>query len=248
MAGVAGLGRRLDDLVARVFDRPIPDAEGLPRSVAPLPDWLENVGLRLAWPIVLVNLAGTAFGFWYYRFQFEITDPVMWAFVPDSPMATLFIALSLAAWRLDVDADWLHMLAFFGCIKLGFWTPFVQLVLQSPEGIELWLYWFLILSHLAMAVEAFLIHRYAAFTVPAVAVATGWYLANDVVDYFWPVVGDFHHTLLRAERVAGGIDHGIPAHEYAAAAAVVLTVLAVFFALATRVAKLERATDASAAD
>jgi uncharacterized membrane protein YpjA len=89
-----------------------------------------------------------------------------------------------------------------------------------------------------MAVEAFLIHRYATFTVPAVAVATGWYLTNDVLDYFWPVLGDFHHTLLRAERLGGVYDHGLPAHDYAAAAAVVLTVLAVFLALATRVAKL----------
>ena len=237
MAGVAGLGRRLDGLVARVFDRPIPDAEGLPRYVAPLPEWLENVGLRLAWLVVAVNLAGTAFGFWYYRLQFAATPTVMWPFVPDSPMATLFIGLSLAAWRLDLDAEWLHALAFFGCIKLGFWTPYVQLGLQSAAGIADWLYYFLILSHLAMAVEAFLIHRYARFSVPAVAVATAWFLANDVVDYFWPVVGDFHHTVLRAEYVGGVIDHGLPAHGYAAAAAVVLTVLAVFLTLATRIEK-----------
>ena len=241
MAGIPGLGRKLDALVARLFTAPIPDPDGLPRSVAPLPTWLENIGLRLAWPIVLINLAGTAFGFWYYLPQFARTPVVMWPFVPDSPMATLFIGLSLAAWRLDLDAPWLHMLAFFGCIKLGFWTPYVQLVLQSPEGIALWLYVFLIGSHLAMAVEAFLIHRYASFAVPAVAVATGWYLLNDVVDYFWPVVGDGHHTLLRAERVGSVVDHGLPAHDYAAAAAVVLTVLAVFLALSTRIAKLRRA-------
>jgi len=240
MAGVAGLGRKLDALVARVFDAPLPASEDLPRYVAPLPEWLENVGLRLAWPIVLINLAGTAFGFWYYRFQFAITEPVMWPFVPDSPMATLFIALSLAAWRLDLNADWIHMVAFFGCLKLGFWTPFVQLVLQSSAGIADWLYYFLIVSHLAMVVEGFLIHRYANFSVGAVAVATGWFLVNDVVDYFWPVVGDFHHTLLRAENVVGGYDHTLAAHDLAAAAAVTLTVVAVFLALATRVAKVSR--------
>ena len=240
MAAIRRAGDRLDDLVARVFDAPLPAPEGLPRYVAPLPTWLENLGLRLAWPIVLINLAGTAFGFWYYRFQLAATDPVMWIFVPDSPMATLFIALSLAAWRLDLDADWLHALAFFGCIKLGLWTPYVQIGLQSPAGIALWLYWFLVLSHLAMAVEAFLIHRYAEFSVGAVAVATVWYTGNDVLDYFWPVVGDFHHTLLRAELVDGAFDHALPAHDLAAAAAVVLTVASVFLALATRVAKVER--------
>jgi uncharacterized membrane protein YpjA len=242
MAAVAKLGRRIDDLVATVFDRPIPEAEALPRYVAPLPTWLENVGLRLAWPVVLVNLLGTAFGFWYYRFQFETTPLEMWAFVPDSPLATLFIAGSLAAWRLDLDADWLHLLAFFGCIKLGLWTPFVQLFLQGPAGIPDWLYYFLIGSHLAMALEAMLIHRYAKFSVGAVAVATGWYLANDVVDYFWPVVGDFHHTALRAERVGVVVDHTLAAHDFAAAFAVTLTVIAVFLALVTRIEKL-RAVD-----
>ncbi len=238
MAAISGFGRRVDDLVARYFDGDLPPSESLPRYVAPLPTWLENVGLRLAWPIVLVNLAGTAFGFWYYTPQLSDTPLGMWPFVPDSPMATLFIALSLAAWRLDFEADWLHVLAFFGCIKLGLWTPYVQLGLQSPAGIGLLMYWFLILSHLAMAVEAFLIHRYAAFTVPAVAVATVWYAANDVLDYLYPVVGEFHHTVLRAEFVDGAVDHTLVAHDLAAACAVVLTVTCVFLALSTRVEKL----------
>ncbi|MHB9285436.1 DUF1405 domain-containing protein [Halobacteriales archaeon Cl-PHB] len=243
MAAISGVGRRVDEVVARYFDADLPSSEGLPGYVAPLPEWLENVGLRLAWLIVLVNLVGTAFGFWYYRLQLEATPLAMWVFVPDSPMATLFIALSLAAWRLDVDADWLHVLAFFGCIKLGLWTPYVQLGLQSPAGIGLLMYWFLVLSHLAMAVEAFLIHRYAAFSVPAVAVATVWYTANDVLDYLYPVVGDFHHTVLRAEYVDGTFDHTLVAHDLAAACAVVLTVICIFLALATRVEKLRLGTD-----
>jgi len=245
-----GVGSRVESAVARYFDGPVPDPEGLPGYVAPLPRWLENVGLRLAWPIVAVNLLGTAFGFWYYGGRpLEAGPPLVegqlgaaplsaWPLIPDSPAATLFIGLSLAAWRLGREAEWLHALAFFGCIKLGFWTPYVQLVLNGPGGIAAWLYWFLILSHLAMVLEAFLIHRYASFTVPAVAVATAWYGLNDVVDYFWPVLDGPHHTVLRAEVVDGAIDHSLAAHDLAAACAVVLTVTAVFFALATRVEKL----------
>jgi uncharacterized membrane protein YpjA len=245
-----GVGSRVESAVARYFDGPVPDPGGLPRYVAPLPRWLENVGLRLAWPIVAVNLLGTVFGFWYYGGRpLEAGPPLVegqlgaaplsaWPLIPDSPAATLFVGLSLAAWRLDREAEWLHALAFFGCIKLGFWTPYVQLVLNGPGGIAAWLYWFLILSHLAMVLEAFLIHRYASFPVPAVAVATAWYGLNDVVDYFWPVLDGPHHTVLRAEVVDGAIDHSLAAHDLAAACAVVLTVTAVFFALATRVEKL----------
>jgi uncharacterized membrane protein YpjA len=237
-----GVGGRIEAVVGRYFDGPLPPAEGLPRYVAPLPRWLENVGLRLAIPIALVNLAGTAFGFWYYRFQLTATPPLAWPLVPDSPVATLFIALSLLAWKFDYDAGWLHMLAFFGCIKLGLWTPYVQLFLNGVGDLSLWMYWFLILSHLAMAVEAFLIHRYASFSVGAVAVAAVWYGFNDLVDYFWPLVGDYHHTILRAEfdAATGTVNHALLAHDYAAAAAVVLTLSATFLALATRVEKLQR--------
>ena len=249
----AGVGQRIDGFVARYFDRSVPDSRGLPRYVAPLPEWLENVGLRLAWPIALVNLVGTLFGFWYYAGQpLDLAPPLVegqlgaaplaaYPLIPDSPVATMFIGLSLIAWRLDLDAGPLHMLAFFGCIKLGLWTPYVQLVLNGSAGIAAWLYWFLIFSHAAMAVEAFLIHRYASFSVGSVAVALAWYGFNDVVDYFWPVLEGPHHTWLRAEPIlsAGTFDHSVLAHDLAAAWAVVLTFLAVFLALATRVAILQ---------
>ena len=246
-----GVGKRLDGFLARYFDHPIPDSRGLPRWVAPLPEWLENVGLRLAWPVAIVNLLGTLFGFWYYagqpldlappllRGQLGAAPAVAYPLIPDSPVATMFIGLSLIAWRLDIDAEPLHMLAFFGCIKLGLWTPYVQLVLNGSAGIVPWLYWFLILSHAAMAVEAFLIHRYATFSVGSVAVALAWYGFNDVVDYFWPVLEGPHHTWLRAEPFSSsGFDHSVLAHDLAAGWAVVLTFVAVFLALATRVAIL----------
>ena len=218
---------------------PTATTDRLPNYLAPLPRQLENLALRCAWLIVIINLAGTAFGFWYYRFQLAQTPLVMWPFVPDSPAATLLVALSLAAWKLDLDIEWLHMLAFFGNIKLGLWTPFVQLFLNGPGGIEPWLYWFLIVSHLAMSLQSFLIYRYAEFSVGAVAVATVWYGFNDIVDYFVPLVGEFHHTFLRAELVDGTLNHALRAHDLAAAAAVTLTLVATFLALATRVKKIE---------
>ena len=77
----------------------------LPSYLAPLPRRVEDLALRYAWVIVAINLAGTLFGFWYYRFQLAQTPIVMWPFVPDSPTATLFIALSLASWKLDYDVE-----------------------------------------------------------------------------------------------------------------------------------------------
>ncbi|USZ67435.1 DUF1405 domain-containing protein [Halorussus salilacus] len=218
----------------------LPDPEDLPRYVAPLPRWLEDFGLRYAWAIVAINLLGTAFGFYYYLPQFEFEPVVMWPFVPDSPVATLFIAASLACWKLGRQRAWLDALAFFGCIKLGLWTPYVLLAFGSDFSYLHWaMYNFLFWSHLGMVAEAFVIHRYSDFPVRAVAVAVGWYGLNDLVDYFVPVVGDPHHTTIPAEWTAAGYDHALGAHDVAAAGAVVLTLAATFLALSTRVKKLE---------
>jgi uncharacterized membrane protein YpjA len=220
----------------------LPASDPLPRWLAPLPRPVENLGLSLAWVVVAVNLVGTAFGFWYYRFQFAAEPLAMWPLVPDSPVATLFIALSLALWKLDRSSEIVNALAFFGCWKLGLWTPFVLVVFAdgflatTPPP----MYAFLLGSHLMMVVEAFVIHRYSDFPVGAVAVAVAWYGLNDLVDYFVPVVGTPHHTLLPGQRIVDGtITHLSPTHELAAAGAVVLTLTATFLTLATRAKKLE---------
>ncbi|WP_423750791.1 DUF1405 domain-containing protein [Salinirarus marinus] len=232
------LDRALDELV----DGGLPERDSLPWWLAPLPRWLEDVGLSLAWVVVAINVVGTAFGFWYYRFQFAAEPIAVWPLIPDSPVATLFIALSLAAWKLGRSNEYLNALAFFGCWKLGLWTPFVLLAFRDGflEFTPLPLYAFLLTSHLSMVVEAFVVHRYADFRVGAVAVAVAWYGLNDVVDYFVPLVETPHHTLLPGQRTVDGvITHVSPAHELAAAGAVVLTLTATFLALSTRVKKLE---------
>ncbi|MFB6102398.1 MAG: DUF1405 domain-containing protein [Haloplanus sp.] len=220
----------------------LPAADSLPRWLAPLPRAVENLGLTLAWAIVATNLVGTAFGFWYYRFQFAAEPLAIWPLVPDSPVATLFIALSLALWKLGRSSEVVNALAFFGCWKLGLWTPLVLVAFADGflATTPLPMYAFLLGSHLMMVVEAFVIHRYSDFPVGAVAVAVAWYGLNDLVDYFLPLIGTPHHTLLPGQRIVDGtITHLAPVHDVAAAGAVVLTLTATFLALATRVKKLE---------
>jgi len=220
----------------------LPDPDPLPRWLAPLPRPVENLGLSIAWAVVATNLVGTAFGFWYYRFQFAAEPLAVWPLVPDSPVATLFIALSLALWKLGRSNETVNALAFFGCWKLGLWTPFVLVAFADGflATTPLPMYAFLLGSHLMMVVEAFIIHRYSDFSVGAVAVAVAWYGLNDLVDYFVPLLGTPHHTLLPGQRVVDGtITHLSPTHELAAAFAVVLTLTATFLTLATRVKKLE---------
>ena len=222
--------------------------ESLPRYLAPLPRRIETVALQYAWIIVAINLVGTVFGFWYYIPQFQLEPVVAWPIVPDSPTATLFIACSLALYKLGRSHEYLNMLAFFGCIKLGLWTPYVLTVfadaflatvtppafvvpLLGQEPASTAMYTFLFVSHLGMVVQAFVIHRYSDFPSRAILVALLWYGFNDLVDYFVPIVGTPHHTLLPVEPVVNGtVQHVSPAHEIAAAGAVVLTILATVLA------------------
>ncbi|ELZ33383.1 hypothetical protein C474_04865 [Halogeometricum pallidum JCM 14848] len=238
--------------LSRLFDGDgLPPADRLPRWLAPLPERVENAGLTLVWVVVATNLLGTAFGFWYYGFHpLPLSDPlitwqfasepvVMWPFVPDSPVGTLFVAGAFALWKLGRSNEYLNALAFFGCLKLGLWTPFVLVTFSEAflAGTVLPMYLFLVFSHLAMAVEAFVLHRISDFPVRAVAVAVVWYGFNDVVDYFVPIVGNPHHTSLPlADAVPFA---GSTVLQVAAAGAVTLTLAATFLTLSTRVKKLE---------
>jgi Predicted membrane protein len=228
-----------------------PDRGDAPWYVAPLPEWLESAGLRLVVPIVLVNLVGTAFGFWYYGFHpLPLSDPLivwqlageppaMWAFVPDSPVATGFVAVALGLWWLGRPSEYWNVLAFFGCWKLGLWTPFVLAAFADGflATTPVPMYAFLFVSHLGMAVEAFLLYRISEFPTKAILVAAVWYGVNDLVDYFVPLVGTPHHTLLPGQVALEsglGFTHPTPDHWIAAAGAVALTVTGTALAVATR--------------
>ena len=130
---------------------------------SPLPAKLEKLAFSLVWPIVLINLLGTIFGFWYYMPQFSNEPFLMWIFVPDSPVATLFFSLSLVLWQLKKDSILVSTLAFIGCIKLGLWTSYcLILFFSSFSYLDPLMYHFLLWSHLAMVLQALLILRYTS--------------------------------------------------------------------------------------
>lgn len=212
------------------------------RYVAPLPEPLENLALALVWPIVAINLLGTAFGFYYYGFQLAQTSIELWPFVPDSPVATLLIALALATWKLGHPQEWLIAAAFFGNVILGGWTVWVHLAFwEQFSYLHPAMRQFLIWSHAAMVLQAFVLHRIGSFPPWSVAIATLWYGIDTVLDYFIPVRGELHHTFLpiaRDEPMFLGAD----ALGVAATGAVLLLVLAMYLAMLTRVEIVRDAT------
>jgi len=233
--GIGSLGRQIDAFVASRVDAPVPERRDLPWLVAPLPAWLENVAFRLVWVIVAINLLGTAFGFLYYTPQLSATPVVMWPIVPVSPLATLYIAISLSLWRLGYGgrlAQFVHLLAFVGCLKYGLWSVYIQLFVEDASVTPFLLWQFLIWSHAGMVVQAFLIPRYADFPLWAVSLASGWYVLNDLLDYSTLLWGP-HHTWLNVLVVDGRIDRSVPAFELMTTSAVATTAVAVTLAFGT---------------
>jgi uncharacterized membrane protein YpjA len=85
-----------------------------------------------------------------------------------------------------------------------------------------------------MVVQAFVLHRITDFPVAAVGLALAWYTVDLTVDYFIPIVGDPHHTAIPVPYETQ-IAAGATAFQLAAWGAVVLTIVPLFWALATRI-------------
>ena len=130
--------------------------EGLPRYLAPLPRRVETVTLRYAWVIIAINLLGTAFGFWYYIPQFRLEPALAWPVVPDSPTATLFIACSLALYKLGLWTPYV-LTVFHEAFLATVAAPLPVALLLGPQLASDAMYAFLFVSHLGMAVQAFVI-------------------------------------------------------------------------------------------
>ena len=95
-----------------------------------------------------------------------------------------------------------------------------------------------------MVLQAFLLHRIADFRPRAVGVATLWYGVNATVDYFIPVRGKLHHTIIPLDRDAP-VFLGADALGVAGAGAAVLLLASVYLAMLTHVEKRRARRSAS---
>lgn len=138
--------------------------------------------------ILAVNLVGIAYGFYYYGFQFEATNPLLWVFVPDSPLAVAYATAALALYEAGRRHDVLDALAVVANVKVGLWTAFVLVyyvdhfrIFTDPlTSLNFWLFW----GHLGMALEAgIFLEDLRPLGPPGWAGVAGWFLLNDALDY-----------------------------------------------------------------
>lgn len=155
--------------------------------------YLENAP-SLSW-LVGGNAALVVLGArWYVDRGLEGVSTFLWPLYADSPMAAGLAALAFATLLANLGsrlADvprnrplaYLHTLAFVWLVKYGLWTA---VALNRGFGAyfpDPFAYWGVLLSHLALVAEAYLLPHAGATTRGALAVALVALLANDVVDY-----------------------------------------------------------------
>lgn len=155
--------------------------------------WKDPWQSRFVVPLLLINIMGSAYGYYWYSGQLAETAKKLWLFVPDSPLATTLLAVVLALWLMGCRNALLSLVACTACIKYGIWAVIVITdfwagggAIRFPEAM-LWV------SHLGMAAEgAVYLRTYLfetlpgagrGFTFPVLAAAGAWMLLNDILDY-----------------------------------------------------------------
>ena len=133
--------------------------------------------------LLIVNLLGTIYGYYWYGWQLAITEPIFYIFVPDSPTASLFFCFVLIAWIMGKSWPVMEVLALVTLVKYGLWADVMNIWTLIETGSIGWQGWMLVGSHFAMAVQAVLYMKKYVFTYWHVVIAAVWTLHNDVIDY-----------------------------------------------------------------
>ncbi|CAJ37292.1 hypothetical protein RCIX2170 [Methanocella arvoryzae MRE50] len=143
---------------------------------------------RLLVIFLLINVAGSLFGLYYYWEQLMLTPWYLWLAVPDCPLYTFFMIFALLLILLKKPSDTLNTITAVGLSMYGAWTTIVLLyfgeIYFNPANAlmsaGLWI------SHFCMGLEGFLLLPYLARVKPiSWAITAIWFAVLDSVDYFY---------------------------------------------------------------
>ncbi|MDN5361247.1 MAG: hypothetical protein PWP70_294 [Moorella sp. (in: firmicutes)] len=142
----------------------------------PYQDWLLAT-------LLMINLLGSIYGYYWYHEQLLATPWYWWPFTPDSPLATTLFTLALFLALGRRESGLLRLVAAIAVIKYGLWamviiTDFWRAgAAVTPVEAGLWL------SHLGMLVEGYLFLRHWPVVPWQLGVIAMWLIINDFVDY-----------------------------------------------------------------
>lgn len=138
------------------------------------PRWLRAVAA--------VNLAGAAYGYYWYWEQLSSTPWPWWPLVCDSPFSVTVLALALFLYAGKRPCFLLLVPAAAATAKYGLWAVAVIVQFWYLGGPVRPLEIMLLFSHLGMVVEGWL-YGSQAVNRGSLLLALSWLCLNDAVDY-----------------------------------------------------------------
>jgi len=106
--------------------------------------------------LLLINLIGSIYGFYWYKNQLSETPGILKLFVPDSPTASLLFTVALFMLLIKKPKPFLMLMACGWLIKYGIWAAIINTHFYLIGGQYTFTNFHLTLSHLGMAAEGLL--------------------------------------------------------------------------------------------
>jgi len=152
--------------------------------------------------IILVDILGILYGYYFYYDQLVSSPLYLWPFIPDCPFYVMVFAFALLLtvyWR---ELKLLNYVAAVGMMKYGAWT--LMALLLFPEhffSASLWLISsVLFMLHIGMFAEGPLL---IPKKLNRMHLGAGllWFLINDYADYFYGYVDTAGRYILGAHPI-----------------------------------------------
>ncbi len=154
--------------------------------------WLILSHKSFLWILLFVNLFGTVYGYDWYMWQLEMTEPKFWIFVPDSPTASLFFTLAIIGWLIGRNFKLMEALALITLVKYGLWAVVMNILTLIETGQLGGLAGCLLVHILRWLFKPCCIVRFIDSALVILSIAAIWTLHNDVIDYVFGQMPIYH--------------------------------------------------------
>ncbi|WLD91810.1 DUF1405 domain-containing protein [Alkalihalobacillus sp. AL-G] len=137
------------------------------------------------WMLLIINIFGTIYGYYWYADQLAVTPWYFLPFVPDSPTASLFFVFVLIAFLKGKSWPLMEALAAITLFKYGIWAVGMNFAGGYVSGSLSWVNYMLIFSHFGMAIEGLLYHKFYTIKRWHIFVVAIWVFHNEIIDYVY---------------------------------------------------------------
>lgn len=134
-------------------------------------------------PLIIINAAGSLYGYYWYHLQLAETPFYWWPLVADSPFSTTLFTFALLFRSNGRRGGWLPVLACVSCLKYGFWAIVLITHYWWAGNRVTFLETLLWLSHWGMVLEGWFYLRPLVLRAKRVIFPALFLLLNDFVDY-----------------------------------------------------------------